>query len=385
MGKRQSALETLGLMNETFWNGRRVFLTGSTGFKGSWLSLMLHELGARVYGYALAPTTKPALFSMAALNECIELSTIADIRDADALKVAIGKARPEVVIHMAAQPLVRESYADPLSTYSTNVMGTANLLEAVRRVDAVQAVLVVTTDKVYENQGWVWGYRETDPLGGFDPYSSSKACTEIVTSAYRQSFFHPHDYSRHGVAIASARAGNVIGGGDYASDRLVPDIFRAFAANAPILIRNPKATRPWQHVLEPLRGYLMLAKALVERGPDVAPAINFGPQISDAVPVSEIVEMLVSNWQHAAGWSSQPGEHPHEAHALRLDIALACNQLNWLPQLRIKDALDLCCDWQRNINGGMHARDVTLAQIRAYLGEQMPSNTQTTDVIAASN
>jgi CDP-glucose 4,6-dehydratase len=368
-------MEALGLMNHRFWQGRRVFLTGHTGFKGSWLSLMLHELGARVYGYALAPATKPALFSMASVDACMDLSTIADIRDADALKVAMFKAQPEIVMHMAAQPLVRESYVDPLSTYAVNVMGTANLLEAIRRVDAVRAVLVVTTDKVYENQDWIWGYRESDRLGGFDPYSSSKACAEIVTSAYRQSFFHPKDYSRHGVAIATARAGNVIGGGDYASDRLVPDVFRAFASKTPILIRNPKATRPWQHVLEPLRGYLMLAKALVERGPDVAPALNFGPHVNDALPVSDIVEMLVSNWEPAAGWSSQPGEHPHEALALRLDIALAANQLGWQPQLGIKKALELCCNWQRSINQGGHPRDVTLAQIRAYLGEQNPSHT----------
>ena len=361
-------------MSHKFWQGRRVFLTGHTGFKGSWLSLMLHQLGAHIYGYALAPATKPALFSMAAVDECIDLSTIADIRDADALKVAIGKAQPEIVIHMAAEPLVRQSYADPLSTYAVNVMGTANLLEAIRRVDAVRAVLVVTTDKVYENKGWIWGYRESDQLGGFDPYSSSKACAEFLTSAYRQSYFHPEEYSRHGVAIATARAGNVIGGGDYASDRLVPDVFRAFESKTPILIRNPKATRPWQYVLEPLRGYLMLAKALIDQGPDVAPAINFGPHVNDALPVSDIVEMLVNTWQHVAGWSSQTGEHPHEAKALRLDIALAANQLGWQPQLGIIEALELCCDWQRSINEGRHPRDVTLAQIRDYLGEQKPSH-----------
>ncbi len=364
-------------MNNTFWQGRRVFLTGHTGFKGSWLSLMLHELDARVFGYALGPATNPSLFSMAAVDACIDLSTIADIRNADALKVAMDKARPEIVMHMAAQPLVRESYADPLSTYAVNVMGTANLLEAIRGVDAVRAVLVVTTDKVYENKDWYWGYRESDRLGGFDPYSSSKACAEIVTAAYRQSFFHPKDYGRHGVALATARAGNVIGGGDYASDRLVPDVFRAFASKTPILIRNPKATRPWQHVLEPLRGYLMLAKALVERGPDVTSAFNFGPHVNDALPVSEIVEMLVSNWQHVAGWSSQPGEHPYEAHALRLDIALAANELGWQPQLGIKEALELCCDWQRSISKGAHPRDVTLAQIRAYLGEHKTSHNRT--------
>jgi CDP-glucose 4,6-dehydratase len=372
MGEQQCALEALGLMSHTFWQGRRVFLTGHTGFKGSWLALMLHEVGARIHGYALAPATTPALFSMADIDKCVDSSTIADIRDTVALKAAMGKAQPEIVIHMAAQPLVRESYADPLSTYAVNVMGAANVLEAIRGVDAVRAVLVVTTDKVYENQDWIWGYRESDQLGGFDPYSSSKACAEIVTAAYKQSFFHPKDYTRHGVAIATARAGNVIGGGDYASDRLVPDVFRAFASKTPILIRNPKATRPWQHVLEPLRGYLMLAEALVKRGPDVAPAINFGPHVNDALPVSEIVEMLVNNWQHVAGWSSQPGEHPHEAQALRLDIALAANQLGWQPQLGIKDALELCCDWQRSINKGRHPRDVTLAQIRAYLGEHKP-------------
>lgn len=361
-------------MSHTFWQGRRVFLTGHTGFKGSWLSLMLHELGARIHGYALAPATTPALFSMADIDKCVDASTIADILNAVALKAAMGKAQPDIVIHMAAQPLVRESYADPLSTYAVNVMGTANLLDATRGVGTVRAVLVVTTDKVYEDRDWIWGYRESDRLGGFDPYSSSKACAEIVTAAYRQSFFHPKDYGRHGVALATARAGNVIGGGDYASDRLVPDVFQAFASKTPILIRNPKATRPWQHVLEPLRGYLMLAKALVEQGPDVTPTINFGPHVNDALPVSDIVEMLVSTWQHAAGWSSQPGEHPHEAQALRLDIALAANQLGWQPQLGIKEALELCCDWQRSIIRGAHPREVTLAQIRAYLREHKPSH-----------
>jgi CDP-glucose 4,6-dehydratase len=372
MGKRQSAVEALGLMNRAFWEGRRVFLTGHTGFKGSWLSLMLYELGAHVYGYALSPATEPALFSMAAVDQCIVASNIADIRDAEALKAAIGKARAEIVMHMAAQPLVRESYADPLTTYATNVMGTANLFEAVRAVHFVRAVVVVTTDKVYENQDWIWGYRETDRLGGVDPYSSSKACTEIVTSAYRQSFFNPKDYARHGVAIATARAGNVIGGGDYASDRLVPDVFRAFASKQPILIRNPRATRPWQHVLDPLRGYLMLAKALLKYGPDVSPAINFGPTSSDALPVENIVKLLIGNWQHAPGWASQPGDHPHEAHALKLDIALAADQLGWQPQLAVNEALRLCCDWHRGVNAGTPPRNMTLNQIKAYLAETQP-------------
>jgi CDP-glucose 4,6-dehydratase len=374
VGTRSSPLEGLGTvindqLDKTFWADRSVFLTGHTGFKGSWLSLLLSELGTVVHGYALAPASEPALFTMAKIEDCLATSTIGDIRDYKALNASLKSVSPEVVIHMAAQPLVRQSYLDPLTTFSTNVMGTVNLLEAARNVSSIKAIVIVTTDKVYENQNSVWGYRESDKLGGFDPYSSSKACTEIATTAYRQSFFNHDKYEQHGVAIATARAGNVIGGGDFSTDRLVPDIFRAFAAKQPILIRNPRAVRPWQHVLEPLRGYLVLAKALYEQGANIHPSVNFGPKVCDALTVEEIVRMLVGDWQHAPGWEIQPGEHPYESHALTLDITLASDQLGWHPQIGIEHALAYCCDWQRSICAGTHPRDVTLSQISSYLGK----------------
>jgi CDP-glucose 4,6-dehydratase len=360
-------MEALGQIDRSFWRDRRVFLTGHTGFKGSWLSLMLHQLGATVAGFSLAPNRHQALFTMASVEDFLNQSVYADIRDLCALRLAIRSARPEIVVHMAAQPLVRDSYADPLTTYSTNVIGTANLLEVVRAEDSVRAVVVVTTDKVYSNQDWGWGYRESDRLGGFDPYSSSKACAELVTAAYRQSFFNPRDYGRHGVALSTARAGNVIGGGDFAHDRLVPDVFRAFAASQPVLIRNPDALRPWQHVLEPLRGYLMLAQALIERGPTVADAINFGPLSSDALPVEKIVQMLTENWDHRDGWYRQPGEHAHETKVLKLDISLAAEILGWRPLFCIEEALSMCCDWQREVDAGNHPKEATQSQIKAYL------------------
>jgi CDP-glucose 4,6-dehydratase len=354
------------IVHSDFWRGRRVFLTGHTGFKGGWLSLWLQRLGARVHGYALAPETQPSLFERARVAEVLAQSTIADVRDTAALASALQQAQPEVVIHMAAQPLVRESYADPVGTYATNVMGTVHLLEAVRCAPSVRAVLVVTTDKCYENREWVWGYRESDALGGFDPYSSSKGCAELVTAAYRQSFFNPARHAEHGVAVASARAGNAIGGGDWSADRLLPDVFRAIQAGQSVAIRNPLATRPWQHVLEPLRGYITLAEKLVEAGPGHAEAFNFGPRSTDAWSVGRVADAVCQRWGGGACWQHDAATHPHEARSLVLDIAKADRMLGWRPVLDIRQALDLTVDWARAVNAGADARDTTLDQIQRY-------------------
>jgi CDP-glucose 4,6-dehydratase len=361
-----SAVDRIGIVHADFWRGRRVFLTGHTGFKGGWLSLWLQRLGARVHGYALAPETQPSLFERARVAEVLAQSTIADVRDTAALASALQQAQPEVVIHMAAQPLVRESYADPVGTYATNVMGTVHLLEAVRCAPSVRAVLVVTTDKCYENREWVWGYRESDALGGFDPYSSSKGCAELVTAAYRQSFFNPARHAEHGVAVASARAGNAIGGGDWSADRLLPDVFRAIQAGQSVEIRNPLATRPWQHVLEPLRGYITLAEKLVEAGPGHAEAFNFGPRSTDAWSVGRVADAVCQRWGGGACWQHDAATHPHEARSLVLDIAKADRMLGWRPVLDIRQALDLTVDWARAVNAGADARDTTLDQIQRY-------------------
>ena len=349
-------------MNEQFWHGKRVFLTGHTGFKGAWLSLWLHRLGAEVYGYALAPPTDPSLFELARVDDLVD-STISDVRDLEALQEAMADARPEVVIHMAAQPLVRDSYRIPVETYAVNVMGTVNLLETVRCCPGVRAVINVTTDKCYENREWVWGYRENEPLGGHDPYSSSKGCSELVTSSYRNSYFNPTAYSAHGVAVASARAGNVIGGGDWAADRLIPDCIRAILAGKPVVIRNPYAVRPWQHVLEPLSGYLLLAQRLCEEGPAFASAWNFGPCDEDARPVEWIVRRLCDSWGAGARYAVDKGEHPHEAHYLKLDCSKATAELGWHPRWSLEKALDLIVDWTRAYRDGSGLREVCLQQI----------------------
>jgi len=352
-------------MNPDFWRGKRVFLTGHTGFKGGWLSLWLQEMGAELTGYALPAPTQPSLFDCAQVSSNMT-SVIGDIRDGDALTRAMQSARPEVVIHMAAQPLVRKSYVDPVETYSTNVMGTVNVLEAVRKTPEVRAIVNVTTDKCYENKEWVWGYRENEPMGGHDPYSNSKACSELVTAAYRNSFFHTGRASERRVALASARAGNVIGGGDWAADRLIPDILDAFSRSAPVVIRNPNAIRPWQHVLEPLRGYLTLAERLYLDGASYAEAFNFGPNNEDARSVEWIVQRLVDQWREGASWQQDTAEHPHEAHYLKLDISKAGARLGWHPCLRLDQALQLTVDWaQCRLQGG-DLRAFTLTQIQNY-------------------
>ena len=347
-------------MNPAFWQGRHVFLTGHTGFKGSWLSLWLQSLGAEVTGYALPPPTNPNLFQNAKVGEAMT-SIIADVRDLAALQKAMHAAQPEVVIHMAAQALVRYSYENPVDTYSTNVMGTVHLLEAVRNTQSVKAVVVVTTDKCYENKEWLWGYREDEPMGGFDPYSNSKGCAELVTSAYRRSFLQDK-----GIALASARAGNVIGGGDWAEDRLIPDILSAFEQGKLAHIRNPHAVRPWQHVLEPLRGYLTLAERLFEQGPSFAEAWNFGPNDEDAKPVGWIVEQMAKMWRDGAQWQIDKGEHPHEASYLKLDISKARTRLDWHPALRLNEALKLIIDWAKQRQAGADIHQMTVDQINNY-------------------
>lgn len=348
-----------------FWRGKKVFLTGHTGFKGAWLSLWLHALGAEVTGYALEPPTEPSLFALCQIDELVH-SVIADVRDLERLKRELAAAAPEIVIHMAAQPLVRDSYKIPVDTYAINVMGTVHLLEAVRSCPAVRAVVNVTTDKVYENREWAWGYRENEPFGGYDPYSNSKGCSELVTAAYRSSYFNPAGYAHHGVALASARAGNVIGGGDWATDRLVPDCLRAILKGEDVLIRNPYAIRPWQHVLEPLSGYLLLAERLYMEGPSFAEGWNFGPLDDDARPVEWIVQQLCQGWGEGAGYRLDGGEHPHEAHYLKLDISKARAGLGWHPRWNLTTALERIVSWTRAYRNGDDLRTVSLQQINDY-------------------
>lgn len=351
-------------VDPNFWKGKRVFLTGHTGFKGGWLSLWLASMGAKVTGYALAPNTTPNLFDIFAIDSLIEKSCIADIRDLTSLQKAMSDAKPDVVIHMAAQPLVRYSYTNPVETYSTNVMGTVHLLESTRLIDSVGATLVVTTDKCYENKEWVWGYRENEPMGGYDPYSSSKGCAELVTSAFRQSYFSNSNSTN---TVASARAGNVIGGGDWSEDRLIPDAIKAFEANKPLMIRNPLATRPWQHVLEPLSGYLILAQALYEQGSTYASGWNFGPRDEDNRTVQEVVELLLLNWGEAASWEKVGSEQPHEANLLKLDCTKARMQLGWIPRWNLEEAIQKIAEWQKAFRKKENMQELSLAQINNYI------------------
>jgi CDP-glucose 4,6-dehydratase len=341
-----------------FWRGKRVLLTGHTGFKGSWLSLWLASRGARVAGYALEPPTAPSVFELAGVGQDVD-DIRGDVRDADAVRNAIAQHRPDVVFHLAAQPLVRHSYDAPIETYAVNVMGTAHVLEACRRTGSVRVAVVITTDKVYENAEWLWGYRENDRLGGHDPYSNSKACAELVTAAYRDSFF------ANGTAVATARAGNVIGGGDWARDRLVPDAMKAFAEGRTLRIRNPQAVRPWQHVLEPLAGYLMLAERLWDDR-SFAGAWNFGPSDDDARPVAQVVERLAALWGANAAVELEQGEKRHEAQLLKLDSSKARTSLQWKPRLDLDTALERVVEWYRLHASGGDVRALTLAQIDSY-------------------
>ncbi len=353
-------------MNTGFWRGKRVLVTGHTGFKGGWLSLWLQSLGAEVSGYALPPPTSPSLFEVASVGRDMAASYLADIRDLLSLKAALLDLHPEVVFHLAAQPLVRHSYTDPVETFATNVMGTVHLLEAIRTTPGVRAVVNVTTDKCYDNREWVWGYRESDPLGGHDPYSSSKGCAELVSAAYRNSFFAGKEHARHGVALATARAGNVIGGGDWAADRLVPDMIRAFSRGEAVVIRSPHATRPWQHVLEPLWGYLTLAERLWEQGPAFAESWNFGPNDEDARSVQWIVQRLVDQWGEGAAWELDERPQLHEATSLKLDCSKARARLDWRPRWELGLSLDHIVTWYRACARGEDMRALTLAQIAEF-------------------
>jgi len=353
-------------VNSDFWRGKRVFLTGHTGFKGGWLSLWLQAMGAEVHGYALTPPTETNLFTVAEVGKGMASSQIADIRDAGRLCQAMQAARPEIIFHLAAQPLVRYSYAQPVETYAVNVMGTVHLLEAVRATPGVKAVVNVTTDKCYENREWVWGYRENEAMGGFDPYSSSKGCAELVTAAYRNSFFQQVSINhQQSPAVATARAGNVIGGGDWAEDRLIPDFLRAMDAGATLKIRSPQSTRPWQHVLEPLSGYLVLAERLYTEGLQFAEAWNFGPGDEDARPVRWIIERL-AELQQDVKWQCDETPQPHEAHYLKLDSSKAKSRLDWQARWRLQAALQKTMEWHQAWRNGDDMHALTLAQIAQY-------------------
>lgn len=349
-------------MNAAFWKSKKVLITGHTGFKGGWLSLWLQSMDANVVGYALAPPSKPSLFEVAKVADGM-VSLEGDVRNIEQVQTVIGQQQPEIVIHMAAQSLVRYSYHNPVETYATNVMGTVHVLEAIRQVPSVKAVVIITSDKCYENQEWIWGYRENEAMGGYDPYSNSKGCAELVTDAYRQSFFNKTGSI---VAVASARAGNVIGGGDWASDRLVPDMVRAVSENRPVLIRNPNALRPWQHVLEPLSGYLLLAQKLYEDGADFAEGWNFGPSDDDAKPVQWIVERFTKLWGEEASWVLDQAVHPHEAHYLKLDCSKARIRLGWQPRWTLACVLENITAWHKAYHQGKNMREFSLGQVAAY-------------------
>jgi CDP-glucose 4,6-dehydratase len=351
----------MSAVDPDFWKGRRVLLTGHTGFKGAWLSLWLQSLGARVTGFSIGVPTQPSLYELAKVGEGME-SIEGDVRDPAALAAALAAAEPEIVIHMAAQSLVRRSFTEPRETYETNVMGTVNVLDAVRvHGSGVRAIVNVTSDKCYENREWEWGYREQEPMGGFDPYSSSKGCSELVTDAFRRSFFADVD----GLRLASARAGNVIGGGDWGAERLVPDIMRAALAGEEVRVRNPSSIRPWQHVINPLSGYLVLAQALWEQ-PELAQGWNFGPTEEDARPVGWIVQRIAARWPQELRWVQDDGPHPHEANYLKLDSSKARARLGWRPGLELGETLESIVDWYSELRSGADMRAVTLGQIEAF-------------------
>jgi CDP-glucose 4,6-dehydratase len=352
-------------MEPAFWRNKRVLVTGHTGFKGSWLSLWLQSLGAEVVGFARDPSTDPSLFLLASVGRGMA-SVIGDVNDAHSLRKVFVEYKPEIVFHLAAQSVVRLGYAEPVETYTTNVLGTVNVLESIRQIQGVRAAVVVTSDKCYENNEWDWGYREIEPLGGRDPYSSSKACAELVSAAYRASFFSDKNSSSMHTALATVRAGNVIGGGDWTRDRLIPDIIRAILAGSPLKVRNPDAVRPWQHVLEPLGGYLDLAERLWTDGDKFAEAWNFGPSDRDSKPVSWLVARLVDEWGHGAGWEVDDGAHPHEAHYLRVDSSKANARLGWFPRWDLNAALRLIVQWHKAHQAGADMQAVVLDQIRSY-------------------
>jgi len=356
------------MVNQEFWENKRVYLTGHTGFKGSWLSLWLSSMGAEVKGYALKPETIPNLFEVANVSEKIQ-SEIGDIRDLVQLRTSMQDFNPDILIHMAAQPLVRVSYKEPVDTYDTNVMGTVKVLEAARSCSNLKAIVSVTTDKCYENKEWIWGYREDEAMGGHDPYSSSKGCAELVTSAYRRSFMQ-----EKGIGLASARSGNVIGGGDWSDDRLIPDILNAFENKQAVIIRNPKSTRPWQHVLEPLSGYLVLAQHLYNDPQDYAEGWNFGPKDEDAKPVDWILDKMVDKWQGNASWQLDNDSHPHEAGFLKLDISKAKSKLNWQPTWQLEKTLERTIQWHQMWLNKVDMQHICLNEINDYMRDMNNEN-----------
>lgn len=347
-----------GRIDEHFWRDRHVLLTGHTGFKGGWLALWLQSMGSRVYGLSRGVPSEPSLYELARVGQGMTHEIAADVRDFAAVEDAVGKLAPEIIIHMAAQPLVRVSFADPRETFETNVMGTVNVLEAVRASPRAKVVVNVTSDKCYENRGWEWGYREDEPMGGHDPYSSSKGAAELVTAAYRRSFFADNEATR----VASARAGNVIGGGDWGQERLVPDLTRALLEEGTLYVRHPGSVRPWQHVINPLSGYLLLAQRLWCT-PELAGGWNFGPDEDDARPVAWIVERLRERWSGRPSWEFDRGPHPHEAHYLKLDSSRARVRLGWRPLVSLDTALDSIVAWYEALSAGADMRSVTLGQI----------------------
>ena len=354
------------MIKPSFWHGKKVFVTGHTGFKGSWLCLWIEQMGAVVRGYSLPAPTEPSLFEVASVRQGL-ISEEGDIRDFFHLREALADFKPEIVFHMAAQPLVRLSYDEPIETYSTNVMGTVYLLEAIKQVGGVKAVVNITSDKCYENREWVWGYREDEAMGGYDPYSNSKGCAELVASAYRNSFFNAAKYHEHGTALASVRAGNVIGGGDWAKDRLIPDILHSFENNQSVIIRNPHSIRPWQHVLEPLSGYLLVAQKLYTEGPAFAEGWNFGPNEMDATPVQAIVDTMVNLWGENSSWQLDGQDHPHEAHYLKLDCSKAKMRMEWHPRWDLNTTLSRIVDWHKAWLAGKDMRTYTLNEINDYM------------------
>jgi CDP-glucose 4,6-dehydratase len=352
-------------MDNNFWKDRKVLITGHTGFKGSWLSLWLQRKGARVTGFALDPPTSPSLFKLAQVAKGMT-SIIGDIRNFEHLNGAINEHQPEIIIHMAAQSLVRYSYNNPVETYSTNIMGTVNLLEAVRNTEFVRVVVNITSDKCYKNKEWIWGYRENEPLGGYDPYSSSKGCAELITSAYRHSYFSNNSLPDQSVMLASTRAGNVIGGGDWAQDRLIPDIMNTILEKRSPIIRYPNAIRPWQHVLEPLRGYLKLAEKLWYQENKYAGAWNFGPNDDAAQPVSWVADYLIKLWGEGACWKIDPMQNLHEATYLKLDSSKAKNFLQWSPKINLPTTLEWIVKWYRAYLANKDMRKITEDEIMQY-------------------
>lgn len=351
------------------YGNRRVLITGHTGFKGSWLSLWLTELGASVIGYSLEPPTEPNLFDFINLKDKVTHIT-GDVRDEKLLNSVFKKYQPEFIFHLAAQPLVRISYNEPKITYETNVMGTVNILEAVRKTNSVRVCIIITSDKCYENKEWVYGYRETDPMGGYDPYSSSKGCAELVTATYRRSFFNSKDYGKvHNVALSSVRAGNVIGGGDWGEDRIIPDCVRALSQKKEIVVRNPRATRPWQYVLEPLSGYLLLGTLMYENGAEYSSAWNFGPNDESIITVEELVKLVIKHWD-SGSYTIDTSSHPHEAGFLKIDTSKARALLGWKPIYNIYEAFEKTINWYRYFYNGMGNEELyefTIKDIMEYV------------------